>query len=110
MQFAVVKECNSPLETKAVDLIGCETTDPHPACPSEYVEEQPIIYNKAAEALAEDEQEQSYRQEVLGGENLCQPTGAAKVPPQAPWSIYPKSPVERESCELGPASLLMQPD
>ncbi|KAK2519884.1 Egf [Columba guinea] len=109
-RFAVVKECNSPLETKAVDLIGCETTDPHPACPSEYVEEQPIIYNKAAEALAEDEQEQSYRQEVLGGENLCQPTGAAKVPPQAPWSIYPKSPVERERCELGPSSLLMQPD
>lgn len=38
LQFAVVKECNSPLETKAVDLIGCETTDPHPACPSEYGE------------------------------------------------------------------------
>ncbi|XP_065490993.1 pro-epidermal growth factor isoform X8 [Caloenas nicobarica] len=109
-RFAVVKECNTSLETKAVDLIGCETTDPHPACPSEYVEEQPIIYDKAVETLAEDEQEQSYRREVPVGENLCQPMGAAKVPPQPPWSIHPKSPLEREPCELGPASLLMQPD
>lgn len=38
LQFAVVKECNSSLETKAVDLIECETADPHPACPSEYGE------------------------------------------------------------------------
>lgn len=35
LQFAVFKEGNSSLETKAVDLIECETADPHPACPSD---------------------------------------------------------------------------
>lgn len=38
LQCVVVKECSSSLETKAVDLIECETADPHPACPSEYGE------------------------------------------------------------------------
>ena len=38
LQFAVVKECNGSLETEVVDLIECETADPHPACPSEYGE------------------------------------------------------------------------
>ncbi|KAF1541505.1 Pro-epidermal growth factor, partial [Eudyptes schlegeli] len=109
-RFAVVKECNSSLETKAVDLIECETTDPHPACPSEYVEEQPITYIKAAETLAEEEKEQGCRQEVPVGEKSHQPMGAAKGPSQAPWSIHPKPPLEREPCELAPASLLMQPD
>ncbi|NXF38451.1 EGF factor, partial [Nyctibius bracteatus] len=33
-RFAVVKECNGSLETEEVDLIECETTDLHPACPS----------------------------------------------------------------------------
>ncbi|XP_074679367.1 pro-epidermal growth factor [Strix aluco] len=109
-RFAVVKECNSSLETKAVDLIECETADPHPACPSEYVEEQPITYDKAAETLAEEEKEQGCRQEVLVGEKSCQPMGAAKGPPQAPWSIHSQIPLEREPCELAPDSLLMQPD
>ncbi|KAF1483604.1 Pro-epidermal growth factor, partial [Pygoscelis antarcticus] len=109
-RFAVVKECNSSLETKAVDLIECETTDPHPACPSEYVEEQPTTYIKAAETLAEEEKEQGCRQEVPVGEKSHQPMGAAKGPSQAPWSIHPKPPLEREPCELDPASLLMQPD
>ncbi|KAM6071567.1 pro-epidermal growth factor isoform 2-T2 [Theristicus caerulescens] len=109
-QFVVVKECNSSLETKAVDLIECETTDPHPACPSEYVEEQPITYDKTAETLAEGEKEQGCRQEVPAAEKSRQPMGAAKGPPQAPWSIHPKPLLEREPCELAPASLLMQPD
>ncbi|XP_054059906.1 pro-epidermal growth factor isoform X2 [Rissa tridactyla] len=109
-RFAVVKEGNSSLETKAVDLIECETTDPHPACPSEYVEEQPITYDKAAETSAEEEKEQGCQQEVPVGEKLRQPMGAAKGPPQAPWSTPPKPLLEREPCELAPASLLMQPD
>ncbi|XP_029878402.1 pro-epidermal growth factor isoform X4 [Aquila chrysaetos chrysaetos] len=108
-RFAVIKECNSPPETKAVDLIECETADPHPACPSEYVE-QPITYDKAAETLAEEEKEQGCQQEIPVGEKSHQPMGAAKGPPQAPWSIHPKSLLEREPCELAPASLLMQPD
>ncbi|NXV13847.1 EGF factor, partial [Cepphus grylle] len=109
-RFAVVKEGNSSPETKAVDLIECETTDPHPACPSEYVEEQPITYDKAAETSAEEEKEQGCRQEVPVGEKSSQPMGAAKGPPQAPWSIPPKPLLEREPCKLAPASLLMQPD
>uniref|UniRef100_A0A8C4V3W9 Pro-epidermal growth factor n=1 Tax=Falco tinnunculus TaxID=100819 RepID=A0A8C4V3W9_FALTI len=109
-QFVVVKECNSSLETKVVDLIECETADPHPACPSEYVEEQPITYDKAAETLAEEEKEQGCQQQVPVGEKSHQPMGAAKGPPQAPWSICPKPLLEREPCELAPASLLMQPD
>ncbi|NXL31921.1 EGF factor, partial [Glaucidium brasilianum] len=109
-RFAVVKECNSSLETKAVDLIECETADPHPARPLEYVEEQPITYDKAAETLAEEEKEQGCQQEVLVGEKSSQPMGAAKDPSQAPWSIHPQTPLEREPCELAPDSLLMQPD
>lgn len=38
LQFAVVQECSSALETKVVDLIECETADPHPACPLQYGE------------------------------------------------------------------------
>ncbi|XP_061211196.1 pro-epidermal growth factor isoform X4 [Neopsephotus bourkii] len=109
-RFAVVKECNSSLETKAVDLIECETADPHPACPSEYVEEQPITYNKAAETLAEEEKEQGCHQEVPVGEKSYQPMGAERDPPQAPWSIHPKPLLERDHCKLAAASLLMQPD
>ncbi|NXD62642.1 EGF factor, partial [Eolophus roseicapillus] len=109
-RFAVVKECNSSLETKAVDLIECETADPHPACPSEYVEEQPITYDKAAETLAEEEKEQGCRQEAPVDEKLYQPMGAERDPPQAPWSIHPKPLLEREACELAAASLLMHPD
>ncbi|XP_052630557.1 pro-epidermal growth factor isoform X4 [Harpia harpyja] len=108
-RFAVIKECNGSPETKAVDLIECETADPHPACPSEYVE-QPITYDKAAETLAEEEKEQGCQQEIPVGEKSRQPMGAAKGQPQAPWSIHPKSLLEREPCELAPASLLMQPD
>ncbi|KAM6429477.1 pro-epidermal growth factor [Rhynochetos jubatus] len=107
-RFAVVKECNSSLEAKAVDLIECETTDPHPACPSEYAEEQPITYDKAAEALAEEEKEQGRQQEVPVGEKLHQSVGFAK--PQAPSSIHPKPLLERKPHVLAPASLLMQPD
>ncbi|GAB0188982.1 pro-epidermal growth factor [Grus japonensis] len=103
-QLAVVKECNSSLETKAVDLIECETTDPHPACPSEYVEEQTVTYNKGAETLAK---EQACRQDIPVGEKLRQPVGMAKGPP---WSIHSQPLVEREPCELAPASQLMQPD
>ncbi|NXN33365.1 EGF factor, partial [Nycticryphes semicollaris] len=109
-QFSVVKERNSSLETKAVDLIECETTDPHPACPSKYVEEEPITYNKAAESLAEEEKEQGSRQEVPAGEKSHQPMGEAKGPPQAAWSIHPKPLMEREPCKLALDSLLMQPD
>ncbi|KAM6361371.1 pro-epidermal growth factor [Alca torda] len=109
-RFAVVKEGNSSPETKAVDLIECETTDPHPTCPSQYVQEQPITYDKAAETSAEEEKEQGCRQEVTVGQKSCQPMGAAKGPPQAPWSIPPKPLLEREPCKLAPASLLMQPD
>uniref|UniRef100_A0A8C3B4P4 Pro-epidermal growth factor n=1 Tax=Cairina moschata TaxID=8855 RepID=A0A8C3B4P4_CAIMO len=108
-RFAVVKECNSPPETKAVDLIECETADPHPACPSEY-EEQPITYDKAAETLAEEEKEQGCRQEVPGGEKSFQPLGAENGPPQAPWGAHPKPLKGREPCLPAPASLLMQPD
>ncbi|XP_026703808.1 pro-epidermal growth factor isoform X2 [Athene cunicularia] len=109
-RFAVVKECNSSLETKAVDLIECETADPHPACPLEYVEEQPITYDKAAETLAEEEKEQGCQQEVLVGEKSSQLMEAAKDPPQAPWSVHTQIPLEKEPCELAPDSLLMQPD
>ncbi|KAM9381860.1 pro-epidermal growth factor [Phaethornis superciliosus] len=104
-RFAVVQECSRSLETQRVDLIECETTDPHPACPSEYVEEQPVTYDKA-----EEEQEQGCQREVPAGEKLCQITGGAKGPPQVPWSIHPKPLLEREPCELVPANLLMQPD
>ncbi|NXG64577.1 EGF factor, partial [Hemiprocne comata] len=89
-RFAVVKECNNSLETKAVDLIECETTDPHPACPLEYVEEEPITYDKASETLVKQEKEQGCRQEVPVGEKLCQPMGAVKGSPQAPWSTHLK--------------------
>ncbi|KAM9193035.1 pro-epidermal growth factor isoform 1-T1 [Mergus octosetaceus] len=109
-RFAVVKECNSPPETKAVDLIECETADPHPACPSEYAEEQPITYDKAAETLAEEEKEQGCRQEVPGGEKSFQPSGAEKGAPQAPWGAHRKPLQGREPCLPAPASLLMQPD
>ncbi|XP_009067760.1 PREDICTED: pro-epidermal growth factor-like, partial [Acanthisitta chloris] len=109
-QFAVVKECNSSLETKAVDLIECEIADPHPACPSESVEEQPPTYDKAAETLAEEEKEQDHQQEVPVGEKSHLPLGAEKGPPHAPWSIHPKLLLEKEPCSLAPASLLMQPD
>ncbi|NXP02498.1 EGF factor, partial [Thinocorus orbignyianus] len=109
-RFAVVKECNSSLETKMVDLIECETTDPHPASPSEYVEEEPVTYNKAAETSAEEEKEQGCQQEVPVGEKSHQPMGVTKDPPQAPWSIHPKPLLEREPCKPAPATLLMQPD
>lgn len=110
LQFAVFKEGNSSLETKAVDLIGCETADPHPACPSESVEEQPIMYDKAAETLAEEEKEQGHQKEVPVGEKPHQPTGVTRGPPQAPWNIHPNPLPERETYNLVPASLLMQPD
>ncbi|NXX80875.1 EGF factor, partial [Urocolius indicus] len=106
-RIAFVKECNSSLETKAVDLIECETADPLPACPSEY--EQPITCDKAAETLAE-EKEQGFQQEVPVGEKCCQPMGLTKGSPQPPWSMHPKPLLEREPCKLTPASLLMQPD
>ncbi|NXM35088.1 EGF factor, partial [Oxyruncus cristatus] len=108
--FAVVKECNSSLETKVVDLIECETADPHPACPSESAKEQSIIYDKAAEILTEEKREQGHQKEVPVGEKSCQPLEVAKGPPQAPWSICPKPLLEREPCNSAPASLLMQPD
>ncbi|XP_053922284.1 pro-epidermal growth factor isoform X1 [Cuculus canorus] len=109
-RFVIVKEYNSSLETKVVDLIECETTDPHPACPSEYVEEQPITYDKAAETLAEEEKEQGCQQEVPVCEKLHQPLAAVKSPPQTPWNIHPNPLQEPEPCRLTPASLLMQPD
>ncbi|XP_036237859.1 LOW QUALITY PROTEIN: pro-epidermal growth factor [Molothrus ater] len=108
--FAVFKEGNSSLETKAVDLIECETADPHPACPSESEEEQPVTCDKAAEPLAEEEKEQGHREEGPVGEKSRQSTAAAKGPPQAPWNIHPNPLPEREPCNLAPASLLMQPD
>lgn len=74
------------------------------------VEEQPITYDKAAETSAEEAKEQGCRQEVPVGEKSRQPMGVAKGPPQARWSIHPKPLLEREPCELVPASLLMQPD
>ncbi|XP_068259540.1 pro-epidermal growth factor isoform X2 [Nyctibius grandis] len=104
------RECNGSLEAEAVDLIECETTDPHPACPSDNVEEQPITYDKAAETLAEEEKEQHCRQEVPVGEKSHWPMAVVKGPPQAPWSTHPKPLLEREPCELAPANLLMQPD
>ncbi|XP_051474972.1 pro-epidermal growth factor isoform X2 [Apus apus] len=109
-QLVVVKECDSSLENKVADLIECETTDPHPACPLEYVEEEPITYNKASETLVEEEKEQGSQQEVPVGEKLCQPTGAVKGSPQAPWSTHLKPLLERDPCEHVPANLLMQPD
>ncbi|KAL2304938.1 hypothetical protein Nmel_006898 [Mimus melanotis] len=108
--FAVFKEGNSSLETKAVDLIECETADPHPACPSESEEEQPVTYDKAAETLAEEEKEQGHRKEGPVGEKSPQSTGAAKGPPQAPRNIHPNPLPVREPCNLAPTSLLMQPD
>lgn len=73
-------------------------------------EEQPITYDKAAETLAEEEKEHSHQKEVPAGEKSCQPMGAARGPPQAPWSIHPEPLPEREPYNLVPASLLMQPD
>ncbi|NXH20184.1 EGF factor, partial [Bucco capensis] len=100
-QVVVVKECGSSLEAKVVDLIECETADPHPVCPSEDGE-QPGTYDRAARALAEEEKNQACQQGV--------PMGAVKSPPQAPWSVHPKSLLEREPNKLAPSSLLMQPD
>ncbi|KAF2980820.1 hypothetical protein EK904_011105, partial [Melospiza melodia maxima] len=108
--FAVFKEGNSSLETKAVDLIECETADPHPACPSESEEEQPVTHDKAAETLAEEEREQDHREEGPVGEKSRHSMAAVKSSPQAPWSIHPNPLPEREPCNLAPASLLMQPD
>ncbi|NWR72546.1 EGF factor, partial [Centropus unirufus] len=108
-RFVIVKECDSSPETKAVDLIECETTDPHPACSSEYGEE-PITYDKEEETLAEEEKEQGCQQEVPAGEKWHQPLGAVKSPSQPTRTIHLNPLLERESCELAPASLLMQPD
>lgn len=74
------------------------------------VEEQPVTYSKAAETLAEEEEEQGHQKEVPVGEKSHQSTGAVKVSPQAPWSIHPNPLPEKEPCNLAPASLLMQPD
>ncbi|XP_062430858.1 pro-epidermal growth factor [Rhea pennata] len=109
-RFAVVKECNNSLETKAIDLTECQTADLHPACSSEYVEKQPVTYDKAVESLAEEEKEQGCRQEVPRGERLLQPRVAEKNPLEAPWSVRSNLLPERGPCELAPASLLMQPD
>ncbi|KFU94504.1 Pro-epidermal growth factor [Chaetura pelagica] len=109
-QLVVVKECNSSLETKVADLIECETTDPHPACPLEYVEEEPITCNKASGTSVEEEKEQGSEEEVPVGEKLCHPTGAVKGSPPAPWSTHLKPLLERDPCEHAPANLLMQPD
>uniref|UniRef100_A0A8D2MCT6 Pro-epidermal growth factor n=1 Tax=Zonotrichia albicollis TaxID=44394 RepID=A0A8D2MCT6_ZONAL len=106
--FAVFKEGNSSLETKAVDLIECETADPHPACPSEC--EQPVTCDKAAETSAEEEREQDHREEGPVGEKSRHSTAAVKSSPQGPWSIHPNPLPEREPCNSAPASLLMQPD
>ncbi|NXN18751.1 EGF factor, partial [Indicator maculatus] len=109
-QFAVVKERSSSPEANVVDLIECETADPHPACPSE-CGEQRITYDRAAKtSLVEEEKQQDCQQEVPLGEKSCQPMGMVKDSPQAPWSIHHKPLLEREPCELVPASLLMQPD
>jgi len=74
------------------------------------VEEQHIIYNKASETLVEEKKERGCHQDVPVGVKPHQLMGAAKDPPQAPWSIHPKPLLEREPCERAPASLLMQPD
>ncbi|NWI93532.1 EGF factor, partial [Pitta sordida] len=108
--FAIVKESNTPLETKVVDLIECETADPHPSCPSGSVDEQPAIHEKAAEILAEEEKEQGHQKEGTVGQKSCQAMRVVKGAPQAPWSVQPKPLTEREPCNPGPGSLLMQPD
>ncbi|NXF04192.1 EGF factor, partial [Smithornis capensis] len=108
--FAVVKECNTSLETKVVDLIECEIADPHPACPSGSVEEQPATHDKAAETLAEEKKEEGHQKEDTVSEKSCQPIGEVKGPPHAPWTVQPKPLEEREPCNLAPGSLLMQPD
>ncbi|OXB68169.1 hypothetical protein ASZ78_012267, partial [Callipepla squamata] len=102
-RFAVVKECSSSLEIKAVDLIECETADPHPAYSSQYVE-QPITYDKVAETFVEDKREQGYPEEVPNTEKFLEPTVAEKDLSQATWSAHPKP------CQPAPTSLLMQPD
>lgn len=102
-RFAVVKECSSALETKVVDLIECETANPHPACPSQYVE-QPITYDKEAETLVEEKKEQGCPEDVPSTEKLLEPMVAEKSLSQAAWKAHSKP------CQPAPASLLMQPD
>ncbi|OXB84838.1 UNVERIFIED_CONTAM: hypothetical protein H355_015960 [Colinus virginianus] len=102
-QFAVVKECSSSLEIKAVDLIECETADPHPAYSSQYVE-QPITYDKVAETFVEDKRQQGCPEEIPNTEKFLEPTVAEKDLSQAAWSAHPKP------CQPAPTSLLMQPD
>ncbi|XP_042727987.1 pro-epidermal growth factor isoform X2 [Lagopus leucura] len=102
-QFAVVKECSSSLETKVVDLIECETADPHPACPSQYVE-QPISYDKVAETLVEEKKEQGCLEDVPSTDKFLEPTVEEKSLSQNVWRAHPKP------CQPAPASLLMQPD
>ncbi|NXC51289.1 EGF factor, partial [Penelope pileata] len=103
-RFAVVKERSGSLETNTVDLIECETAAPHPACPSQYVEEQPITYHKGAETLVEEEKEQGCPQEVPGGEKFLESRVVEKGPSQPSWRAHPKP------CQPAPDSLLMQPD
>ncbi|XP_015717481.1 pro-epidermal growth factor isoform X2 [Coturnix japonica] len=102
-QFVVVKECSSSLETKAVDLIECETADPHPACPSQYVE-QPTTYDKEAESLVVEKKEQGCPEDVPSTEKFLGPTVAEKSLSQSAWRAHLKP------CQPAPASLLMQPD
>ncbi|XP_031452805.1 pro-epidermal growth factor [Phasianus colchicus] len=102
-RFAVVKECSSSLETKAVDLIECETGDPHPACPSQYVE-QPIAYDKVAETLVEEKKERGCPEDVPSTDKFLELTVEEKSLSQAVWRAHPKP------CQPAPASLLMQPD
>uniref|UniRef100_A0A8V0XEN7 Pro-epidermal growth factor n=1 Tax=Gallus gallus TaxID=9031 RepID=A0A8V0XEN7_CHICK len=102
-RFAVVKECSSALETKVLDLIECETANPHPACPSQYVE-QPITYDKEAETVVEEKKEQGCPEDVPSTEKLLEPMVAEKSLSQAAWKAHSKP------CQPAPASLLMQPD
>uniref|UniRef100_A0A803XP43 Pro-epidermal growth factor n=1 Tax=Meleagris gallopavo TaxID=9103 RepID=A0A803XP43_MELGA len=102
-RFVVVKECSSSLETKAVDLIECETADPHPACPSQYVE-QPITYDKVAETLVEEKKEQACPEDIPSTDKFLEPTVEEKSLSQTVWRAQPKP------CQPAPTSLLMQPD
>ncbi|XP_067993545.1 pro-epidermal growth factor isoform X1 [Melanerpes formicivorus] len=105
------QEYSSSPETNVIDLIECETADPRPACPSEYGGEQHKTYDREAKtSLVGEKKQQDCQQQVPLGEKFCQPTGVVKGSPQAPWSIHHKPLLEREPCELVPASLLMQPD
>lgn len=66
--------------------------------------EQPITYDKVAETLVEEKNEQGCLEDVPSTDKFLEPTVEEKSLSQDVWRAHPKP------CQPAPASLLMQPD